>query len=90
MMKKDLVIEIAKETSFQRENVDKIISLLLDKIGDALERKEKVQLSGFGTFDVKMCSEKRCRNPKTGEMILSPEHYSPKFKPGKTLRDKVR
>jgi len=69
-----------------RQAVDAITSV----ITDALARKEKVTLVGFGTFQIVERKVRRGRNPRTGETVQIPAKKVPKFRPGKGLREAVR
>lgn len=66
-----------------------IIAATLDAIGEALALGERVQLVGFGSFEVRERAERVGRNPRTREEILIPACKVPAFKAGKTLKDKV-
>ncbi len=66
-----------------------IIGATLSAIGDALASGERVQLVGFGSFEVRERAERVGRNPRTREEILIPACKVPAFKAGKTLKDKV-
>lgn len=89
MNKTDLVNKVADRTDAKKKDVDMIIAATLDAIGEALASGEKVQLVGFGTFEVRERAERVGRNPRTREEILIPASKVPAFKAGKTLKDKV-
>ena len=89
MNKTDLVNKVADRTDAKKKDVDMIIAATLDAIGEALASGEKVQLVGFGTFEVRERAERVGRNPRTREEILIPACKVPAFKAGKTLKDKV-
>jgi len=90
MNKAELVEKVANQTGLtkriSREAVDGIISA----ITDSLVREERVTLVGFGTFQVMERKARRGVNPQTRETIQIPAKKIPKFRPGKSLREKVR
>jgi DNA-binding protein HU-beta len=87
--KTDLVNKVAERTGAKKKDVDMIIAATLDAIGEALALGERVQLVGFGSFEVRERAERVGRNPRTREEILIPACKVPAFKAGKTLKDKV-
>lgn len=89
MNKTDLVNKVAERTGAKKKDVDMIIAATLDAIGEALALGERVQLVGFGSFEVRERAERVGRNPRTREEILIPACKVPAFKAGKTLKDKV-
>lgn len=54
-----------------------------------MAQREKIQIAGFGTFEARFVNERNSRNPQTGEKLTIPGHFSPKFKPGKALKEKI-
>lgn len=89
MNKADLVSYAADKTSFPKKDVEAVISAALDGVTEALAGGEKVQLVGFGAFDVRVRAAREGRNPQTGEAVDIPETKVPSFKPGKALKDAV-
>ncbi|MCD6257591.1 HU family DNA-binding protein [Candidatus Aerophobetes bacterium] len=89
MNKAELVEEVARQTGLTkkvcRETMDKILST----ISDALAKREKVTLVGFGSFKVISRKSRKGRNPQTGEEIQIPAREVPKFDPGKDLKKAV-
>lgn len=89
MNKAELVEEVARQTGLTkkvcRETMDKILST----ISDALAKREKVTLVGFGSFKVMSRKSRKGRNPQTGEEIQIPAREVPKFDPGKDLKKAV-
>lgn len=65
------------------------INTVIDCITDAVAQGEKVQIVGFGTFEVRERGEKKCKNPRTGEEMITPAKKAPVFKAGKALKDAV-
>jgi DNA-binding protein HU-beta len=89
MNKMDLINSVAEKTEMTKKDAEKVINAVFDSIGEALANGEKVQLVGFGTFEVKERAARTGRNPRTGEEISIPATKVPTFKPGKTLRETV-
>jgi DNA-binding protein HU-beta len=87
--KADLVSYVAEKTDLTKKDVEKTLTALLDGIGEALARGEKVQLVGFGTFEIRERAARKGRNPQTGEEIDIAAARVPVFKAGKALRDAV-
>ena len=89
MNKSDLVNAIAAKEGIEKKCAEKAVNAVVAAVADALANGEKVQLVGFGTFEVHARAEKKCRNPKTGEAITVAATKVPVFKAGKALMDKV-
>lgn len=89
MNKTDLVNVVAEQAGLSKKDSEKAINATLDAVADALKNGDKVQLVGFGAFEVKTRSARTGRNPKTKEAIQIPESKSPVFKAGKALKDAV-
>lgn len=89
MNKTDLVNVVANETELTKTSVDAVISATLNAISAALKNGEKVQLIGFGTFEVKDTAAREGRNPKTGETIKIAASKKPAFSASKVLKDSV-
>ncbi|NLB29745.1 MAG: HU family DNA-binding protein [Clostridiales bacterium] len=87
MNKTELVAKIAVESGLSKKDSEKALNASLNAITDALSAGDKVQLVGFGIFDVKERAARIGRNPKTKEAINIPPTKVPRFKPGKALRD---
>ena len=81
--------EIAAETGLAKKDSEKALTAALNAITEALKAGDKVQLVGFGVFDVKERSARMGRNPKTKEPIEIPASKAPQFKAGKALKDAV-
>ena len=90
MTKSDLVNAVAKAADFSKKDADKAVTAVVDSIADALANGEKVQLVGFGTFEVRARAAKQGRNPKTGEPIKIPATKVPAFKAGQGLKNAVK
>lgn len=90
MTKEDIVEAIVKATALTKKDSSDALNAALDEITKILSKGGEVTLTGFGTFKVGMRAARKGRNPKTGEEINIPAGKSPKFKPGKTLKEAVK
>ncbi len=90
MNKKDLVDAVAKKTGAKKKDVKKTIDATIDVITDALVKGEKVQLVGFGTFEVRKTAARRGVNPQTRQPMTIPAGKVPKFRPGGKLKEMVK
>jgi DNA-binding protein HU-beta len=88
--KADLVGSAVEKTGMKKKDVEKIVNVLLETITDSLSRGEKVQVTGFGTFNARAREAREGRNPATGEAVQIPAGKVPAFKAGKELRAKVK
>ena len=86
MNKTDLVNVVAAETEIAKKDVDAVVSATLDAIANALKEGDKVQLIGFGTFEVKSVAAREGHNPQTGETIKIEACKKPAFSASKTLK----
>ena len=89
MKKNDLVTLVASQTGLSKKDTEKTVDLVFAAIGDALAAGDKVQISGFGSFETRQRAARVGHNPRTGEEIQIAAAKAPVFKPGKTLKDKV-
>ena len=89
MNKTELVDAIAKETSLSKKDTEAFVKSFVDVVSKALKKGDDVALVGFGTFEVSKRAARTGRNPKTGETIKIAAAKTPKFKPGKALKDLV-
>jgi len=89
MNKTDLISAIAAGSGLSKKDSEKALKATIDAITEALVKGEKVQLVGFGVFDVKDRAARTGRNPKTKEPISIPATRTPQFKAGKALKDVV-
>ncbi|MHB1406008.1 MAG: HU family DNA-binding protein, partial [Desulfitobacteriaceae bacterium] len=83
MNKAELVAAVAEKADMSKKDSEKAVNAVLSAIEDALAGKDKVQLVGFGTFEVKERAERTGRNPQTKEKITIPASRVPGFKAGK-------
>ena len=89
MNKAELIAEVAVKAGLSKKDSEKAVNAALDTITDSLRGGEKVQLVGFGVFDVKKRGTRMGRNPKTKEEIEIPASRVPQFKAGKALKEAV-
>lgn len=89
MNKQELVDSVAKEAGLTKADTARAVDGVINQIKKALKKNEKVQLVGFGTFEVAKRAASKGRNPRTGEPINIPASKMPKFKAGKGLKDAV-
>ena len=87
MNKVTLVAKIAEKSGLSKKQAELALGAFIDSITEALKAGDKVQLMGFGTFEVKERAARTGRNPSTGETIEIPASKTPSFKAGKGLRD---
>jgi len=90
MNKTDLINEVAEAAELSKKDATKAVDALFDAIQDTLAKGDKVQLIGFGNFEVRERSARKGRNPQTGEEIEIAASKVPAFKPGKALKDAVK
>ena len=89
MNKTELVAAVAEKTGLSKKNSDAAVAAVVDAITESLVNGEKVQLVGFGSFEVKSRSARMGRNPRSKEQIEIPASRVPVFKAGKALKDTV-
>ena len=89
MNKSELIAALAEKTEFSKKDAEKALNAFVDAVSASLAKGEKVQLIGFGTFDVKNRPARTARNPRTGAEIKIKASKAPTFKAGKALKDKV-
>ena len=89
MNKADLMAAIAAKTGDTKKSAEASVNALVDVITEALVKGDKVQLVGFGSFEVRKRAARKGRNPQTKEEIKIPASKAPVFKAGKALKDLV-
>ena len=89
MNKTELIAQVAEKTGLSKKDTESIINAAVDTIAATMAQGDKVQLSGFGIFEVKDPQARVGRNPKTKEAIEIPASRQPVFKPSKALKDIV-
>lgn len=87
MTKADLINAIAEKAEFSKKDSEKALNAVISSITDALVSGDKVQIVGFGTFEVRQRDAKEAINPRTKEKIQIPAKKAPAFKAGKALKD---
>ena len=90
MNKSELISIIAEKSKLTKKDTEIILKAFIESVEETLEKKEKVQLVGFGTFEIRNRAARIGRNPRTHEEISIPEIIVPVFKAGKELKDKVK
>ena len=90
MVKSELIIRIAEQRpSLPLKDVELSVNAILESMSDALEKGERIEIRGFGSFDCNYRPRRMAHNPKTGERVFTEAKYTPHFKPGKQLRERV-
>lgn len=89
MNKTELVAAIASKANITKKDSEAALKAFIDVVGEELKKDEKVQLVGFGTFEVVKRAARTGRNPQTGKEMKIKASKAPKFKPGKALKDAV-
>jgi DNA-binding protein HU-beta len=89
MNKTELVAAIAKDTNLSKKDVEDVLKSFVDVVAKELKNGGKIQLVGFGTFEVSERAAREGRNPQTGETMTIEASKAPKFKAGKALKDIV-
>ncbi|SES87612.1 bacterial nucleoid protein Hbs [Oceanobacillus limi] len=90
MNKTELVSAVAEKSELSKKDATAAVEAVFESISDSLKEGEKVQLIGFGNFEVRERAARTGRNPQTGEEIQIPASKVPAFKPGKQLKDLVK
>ena len=86
----ELITAMAKRANLTKSESERALDAFLDTLGETLQKGEKIQLVGYGTFEVRERAERTGRNPQTGEEIVIPAAKVPAFKPGAILKELVR
>ncbi|MCX8745014.1 integration host factor subunit beta [Snodgrassella sp. B3882] len=96
MTKSELMIRLAEiytanndSTILNAKDVEQSVKIIVDTMTRALAKGQRIEIRGFGSFDLNHRPARLGRNPKTGEKVAVPEKYVPHFKPGKELRERV-
>ncbi|MCS6873156.1 MAG: integration host factor subunit beta [Pyrinomonadaceae bacterium] len=89
MTKSDIVERVAKEARLSKRDVEKLVEVVFDSIIEALNKGDKVELRGFGSFRTRERKQRKGRNPKTGAVIEVPAKRVAYFKLGKELRELI-
>ena len=89
MNKTELVAAIAEKTQLTKKDSEMALKAFINVVSDELKKGEKIQLVGFGTFEVSDRAARTGKNPQTGNAIDIPASKAPKFKAGKSLKETV-
>ena len=89
MNKSEMVAALAAKTELTKKDAEGVLNSFVDIVTESLEKGEKVQLIGFGTFEVRNRPARKARNPRTGEEVSIAASKAPAFKAGKALKDQV-
>ena len=89
MNKTELIAVVAEKTGITKKEAERIVSAAFDTVTETLVKGEKVQIAGFGAFEIKEREARMGRNPRTKENIEIPATRLPQFKAGKALKDAV-
>lgn len=89
MNRTELVAAMAEKTQLSKKDADAALKAFIDVVSEELKKGERIQLVGFGTFEVSERAAREGRNPQTGETMTISASKSPKFKAGKALKDLV-
>ena len=89
MNKTELIAAIAEQAEISKKDAEKALKAFVDVVTEQLKEGEKVQLVGFGTFEVSERAAREGRNPQTGKTMKIAASKAPKFKAGKALKDAV-
>ena len=87
MNKTELVAAMAEQSNLSKKDAEAALKAFIDVVSEELKKGEKVQLVGFGTFEVSERAAREGRNPQTGETMEIKASKTPKFKAGKALKD---
>ena len=86
MIKVDIVNEVSAAANITKVKAEQAVEAVLEAMKGSMQRGERIELRGFGTFEVKTREEREARNPKTGESVKVPKRRVPYFRPGKELK----
>ena len=89
MNKTELVAAIASKANISKKDAEASVKAFTEVVAEELKKGEKIQLVGFGTFEVSARAARTGRNPQTGEEMKIPASKAPKFKAGKALKDAI-
>jgi len=89
MTKAELVEEVARVSELTKKHSEIIVNTVFDSIVDALQKDQKIELRGFGSFRIRQRRSRQGRNPKTGDKVDVPAKRIPYFKPGKELKELI-
>ena len=88
--KQDLIAKVAETAELSKKQAALVVNTIFETISESLSNGEKVQIIGFGSFDVRERAERKGRNPQTGAELVIPASKVPGFKAGKALKEVVK
>ena len=88
--KQDLIAKVAETAELSKKQAALVVNTVFETISESLSNDEKVQIIGFGSFDVRERAERKGRNPQTGAELVIPASKVPGFKAGKALKEVVK
>lgn len=89
MNKAELISKVAEKAALSKADAAKAVGAFIDSVEEALKAGDKVQLVGFGSFEVRERAARKGKNPRSGEEITIPASKSPVFKAGKAFKDSI-
>lgn len=89
MNKAELIAAVAEKADLSKKDAEKVLKAFTDVVAEELAKGEKIQVVGFGTFEVSERAAREGRNPQTGETMSIEASKAPKFKAGKALKDAI-
>ena len=89
MNKAELIAAMSEKAELSRKDAEKALKAFTDVVAEELKKGEKIQMVGFGTFEVSERAARTGRNPQSGEEMVIPASKAPKFKAGKSLKDMI-
>ena len=89
MNKTELIAAVAEKAEISKKDAEKAVKAFTDAVAEELAKGGKVQLVGFGNFEVSERPAREGRNPRTGETMTIAASKTPKFKPGKAVKDEI-
>ena len=89
MNKTELIAAVAEKAEISKKDAEKAVNAVTDAVAEELAKSGKFQLVGFGNFEVSERPAREGRNPRTGETMTIAASKTPKFKPGKALKDEI-
>ena len=90
MNRSELITEMSTKAEMTKLDTEKVLKAFIDTVTETLAKGEKIQLVGFGTFEVVERASRTGRNPQTSEEILIPASKAPKLKFGKSVKDAIK
>lgn len=90
MNKTELISTVAEAAGMSKKDTEQVLNTFFDTVQNTLKQNDKVQIPGFGSFEVRERAARQGRNPHTGETIEIAAAKAPAFKPGKALKDAIQ